>query len=178
MLVMLISGSFGAGASAGDWSIQPNVGLYESFTSNAKLDPPGKENWDFVTDLEPSIAVHGEGDRFTLDLDASAKLLLYARDRSLSTVVPNLVESNTTELIPDLLFVDTQAWVGQQPKNTDQRTSGSEFTGQQGGTAGTMVISPYLINHFGDFADSQLRYTFSGFLGSSGVGSSLTNSIT
>jgi uncharacterized protein (PEP-CTERM system associated) len=177
-LFMIIASGPYSTASADDWSFKPAVGLYESFTSNAKLAPPGDENWDFVTDLEPSLVVHGAGGRFTLDLDGSAKFLLYARDRSLSTILPSLMEANTTELIPDLLFIDTHAFVGQQPKNTGQAVSGSEFTGQQGSTTATFVVSPYMRNHFGDFADSQLRYTFSGFLGTSGVGRSMTNSLT
>jgi len=177
-LLGIVGDGFGSAASAEDWSFKPAIGAYESFTSNARLAPPGDEDWDFITDLEPSLVVHGAGSRFTLDLDASVKLLLYARDRSLSTALPSLMEANTTELIPDLLFLDTRAWVGQQPKNTGQAVSGSQFTGQQGATTATGIISPYIRNHFGDFADSQLRYTFSGFLGTSGVGSSMTNSLT
>src|SRR5690242_11778958 len=126
-LLGMVGDGFGSPALADDWSFKPAIGLYESFTSNAQLAPPGDENWDFITDLEPSLVVHGAGSRFVLDVDASAKFLLYARDRSLSTILPQLMESNTTEVIPDLLFVDTRAWVGQQQKNSNQNVSGSEF---------------------------------------------------
>src|SRR5262249_45854308 len=141
-LLAVVGASFGCAAWADDWSVKPAIGAYESFTSNARVAPPGGGNWDFVTDLERSVVLHGAGGRFTLDLDASVKLLFYARDRTLSTALPNLVEANTTELIPDLLFLDTRAWVGQQPKNTGQNVSGSEFTGEQGATTATAVISP------------------------------------
>src|SRR5262249_30066320 len=154
---------------AGEWLITPGLEVDGSFTSNARLDPPGRENWDFIANVEPSISVQGRGDRLIFDLDASIKLLGYARDRSLSTILPSLQESNTTEVVPDLLFLDTRGYVSQQPKNTGDAVSGSQFTGQQGGaTVATMIVSPYLRNHFGDFADSQLRYTFSEVLSTSG----------
>ena len=84
-LLMMIAAGPHSTALADDWSFKPAIGLYESFTSNAKLAPPGDEDWDFITDLEPSVRVHGAGSRFTLDLDASVKGLIYARDPSLST---------------------------------------------------------------------------------------------
>jgi len=42
----------------------------------------------------------------------------------------------------------------------------------------TFQVSPYLKNHFGDFADSQLRYTFDQTLSNSGsLGNSMTNAL-
>src|SRR5262249_54943235 len=158
------------------WLIIPGVEVDGSFTSNARLDPPGKEKWDFIGNVEPSVSVRGQGDRLTFDLDASAKLLGYARDRSLSTILPDLQASGTIELIPGLLFLDAQAVITQQQNDTGQAVSGSQFTALQGSTVATMVVSPYLRNHFGDFADSQLRYSFSPVLSRSGnLGNSMTN---
>jgi uncharacterized protein (PEP-CTERM system associated) len=177
-VLVVLGAGLGAPGRAGEWLITPGIAVDGSFTSNARLDPPGRENWDFITNVEPSISVHGRGDRLTLDLDASVRLLGYARDRSLSTILPSLQESNTTELIPDLLFLDTRGFVGQQPKKTGEAVSGSQLTGQQGATVATMIVSPYLRNHFGDFADSQLRYSFSQVLSSSGsLGNAMTNAI-
>src|SRR5689334_24788615 len=103
-LLAMASGGFASAGRADDWSFKPAIGAYESFTSNAQLVPPGDENWDFITDLEPSLIVHGAGSRSVLDVDSSAKFLLYARARSLSTILPNLMAASTTELIPDLVF--------------------------------------------------------------------------
>src|SRR5438552_17210219 len=154
-LLGIVGAGFGSAASAEDWSFKPAVGLYESFTSNAKLAPPGDENWDFITALEPSIRIHGAGSRFTLDLDASVTGLLYARDTSLSTVLPSLAAVSTTELLPDLLFLETSDFVGQHAKNTGQAVSGFQFTGQQCAASAKKYVSPSIWNnlvYFGYFA--------------------------
>jgi uncharacterized protein (PEP-CTERM system associated) len=166
-------------ALAGEWQISPSVGLFESFTDNAALSPPGKENWDFVTNLTPAISVHGEGARFSLDLDASLNTLVYARDGSLDALELDLAEANKTELIPEELFVDTRAVVTQIPAQPGQAVSGSQNTSQSGSTVATLLLSPYWRDHFGDFGDSVLRYTFSQVLSpSGGVGNSTNNELT
>jgi uncharacterized protein (PEP-CTERM system associated) len=175
-LAMLLAG--GAPAAAGEWDITPSVSVSESFTDNAQLAPPGQAQWDFVTNLTPAISVHGEGGRVTLDLDASINGILYARDGSLDDVLLNLIESNRTELISDMLFLDTRALVSQYAVRPGDTVSGSQSSSQQGATVGTLLVSPYLRNHFGDFGDSEVRYTLGQVLsGSSDIANSTTNEL-
>ncbi|MFO1056652.1 MAG: TIGR03016 family PEP-CTERM system-associated outer membrane protein [Dongiaceae bacterium] len=168
----------GAPALAGEWVISPSVGLYESFTDNAQLDPPGQGNWDFFTNLVPAVTIHGEGGRMSLDLAASLNGILYARDGSLDDVNLDLSEASRTELIPELLFLDTRAVVTQLATGPGDAVSGSQNSSQQGSTIATLLISPYLRNHFGDFADSELRYTYGQVLSPSGdVGNEFSNDL-
>jgi uncharacterized protein (PEP-CTERM system associated) len=176
--LLVVSACFTAPAISGEWRISPSVGLFESFTDNADLSPPGQQRWDFVTNIEPAISIHGEGSRFSLDLDASLNGIIYARDGSLDGVDFDLTEANRTELVEDMLFIDTRAVVTQLAPQPGQAVSGSTASSQQGTTVATLLASPYLRDHFGSFADSEVRYTFGQVVsGSSDIANSTTNEL-
>src|SRR5262245_33694609 len=56
-------------ARAREWEITPSVGVFQSFTSNARLDPPGDEKPDFFTTVIPGVSIHRQSPRLNLDLN-------------------------------------------------------------------------------------------------------------
>lgn len=148
-------------AQADGWQIEPSIAAYESFTSNAGLDPPGDEKVDFVTTVSPSIDVHRNAPRLVFDLAYGLDGIIYAREHDLNEVRQQLRFDSRGVVIPELLFLDANAAIQQQPKQTDQPTSGSQLTASTNqSSVYTYRISPSLQNHFGNFADSNLSYTF------------------
>jgi uncharacterized protein (PEP-CTERM system associated) len=148
-------------AHADDWKIQPSISAYESFTSNARLDPPGKEKADFATTVSPAIDVNRKGPRLTFDLNYNLDAILYASQHDLNEVQHRLRFDTRAVIIPDLLFLDGNAAIAQQPKRSERPSSGSQLTASTNETSVyTYRISPSLHNHFGSFADSNLTYTF------------------
>ena len=148
-------------AWAEDWEIHPSISTYESFTSNAGLDPPGKEHSDFVTTVSPGIEVDRKGPRLILDLSYNLDAILYAREHKNDEVQQRLRFDSRATLIPELLFLDTNAAIAQQPKRSERPSSGSRLTTSTNeASVYTYRLSPSLHNHFGSFADSELTYTF------------------
>jgi uncharacterized protein (PEP-CTERM system associated) len=146
---------------ADDWVIKPSVSLYESYTSNAGLEPIGQGNSDFFTTLVPSINVRGDTARLKLNLNYSLDAIAYIENPDLDQIRNNLNFVSTLTLVPELLFLDGTASVQQVPGNGQLSISGSPLaaaTNQD--TVAVYNVSPYMKNHFGTFADSEFRYTF------------------
>jgi uncharacterized protein (PEP-CTERM system associated) len=161
--VLLFAGVLLTSASsfAGDWTVAPSISLYQSFTSNAGLDPLGEAQPDFFTTLVPSIDILGDTPRLKLHLDYSLDAIAYAENQQLDQLRNNLNFVSTVTLIPELLFLDGTASVQQLPFNGELPTSASPLAASTNlDTVATYNISPYLKKRFGTFADSELRYTF------------------
>jgi len=156
-----------------DWKITPSVSLYESYTSNASLNPLGQGNPDFFTTLVPAVDIRGDTSRLKLNLDYSLAAIAYIDNSNLDQLRNNLNFVSTLTLVPELLFIDGAASVQQVPTNGQLPVSSSPLAAATNlETVGTFNISPYMRNHIGDFADSEFRYTFNQvFAGGSSTGS-------
>jgi uncharacterized protein (PEP-CTERM system associated) len=163
---------WGAPCRGDDWKITPSVSLYESFTSNASLNPLGQGNPDFFTTLVPAVDIRGDTSRLKLDLDYSLAAIAYIDNPNLNQLRNNLNFVSTLTLIPELLFIDGAASVQQVPTNGQLPVSSSPLAASTNlETVGVYNISPYMRNHIGDFADSEFRYTFNQvFTGGSSTG--------
>jgi uncharacterized protein (PEP-CTERM system associated) len=149
-------------AVAQEWLIQPSVSAFESFTSNAGLDPPGEEETDLVTTISPSVDIHREGPRFIFDLNYALDAIGYAREQEFSEIRNRLNLDSRATFVPEMIFLDANAVISQQPEDSGRPSSGSQLTASTNlDTVYTYRISPSLNNHFGTFADSGLRYAFS-----------------
>ena len=156
-----------------DWTITPSVSLYESYTSNASLNPLGQGNPDFFTTLVPAVDIRGDTSRLKLNFDYSLAAIAYIDNPNLDQLRNNLNFVSTLTLVPELLFIDGAASVQQVPTNGQLPVSSSPLAASTNlETVGTYNISPYMRNHIGNFADSEFRYTFNQvFTGGSSGGS-------
>jgi uncharacterized protein (PEP-CTERM system associated) len=146
---------------AKEWQFTPSVAVYGSYTSNARLAPPGQEEADFFTTVTPGIDVHGNTQRLKLDLNYALDAIGYARDQGLSELRNRLQFASTATVVPGLLFLDGFAAILQEPSNDERPGSSSPLAGSTDlETVHTYSLSPHLNNHFGSFGDTELRYTF------------------
>jgi uncharacterized protein (PEP-CTERM system associated) len=164
---------------AADWTIKPSIAFYGSYTSNAELAPLGQGEPDFFTTLVPAIDVRADTARLKLDLNYSLAAIAYADHSDLNQLRNNLNFTSTLTLLPELLFVDGAASVQQVPINGQLATSASPLAATNNeDTVAVYAISPHMKNHFGSFADSEFRYTFSQVFAGAAGGESFASSIT
>jgi uncharacterized protein (PEP-CTERM system associated) len=146
---------------AQDWKITPQISIFQSFTSNARLDPPGKEKSDLFTTASPGIDIHRESPMLNLDLSYALDAIGYVREEELSELRNRLQFVSAATIAPELLFLDARAAILQQPSDSRRAGSGSALAGSIDlETVKTYNISPYLLYHFGSLADSEIRYLF------------------
>lgn len=169
-LLCLWSGS--PRALAGEWTVEPNLNIRETYTDNVNLAPKGDEEWDLITQVNPGLSVSGKGRRVTLDLNYRLQDLVYLQDSSRNNLFHQLSADSTAELIRDKFFFDANVNVSQQNVLNTGTVQRDNLSG--GGDRANVVtyqLSPYWKEHLGSYADAELRYTQSGVAISSGQAS-------
>lgn len=136
--------------------LTPSLTVSETFSDNVDEDPDGAEDAALITTIAPGLTARWNTGRIEALYTGSTRFRhqTAGEDQGFE-VLPNLEGTGTAEISEDLLFFDTSAAVTQQLINTSRsETSANEATTQ------SYRLSPYLIGHFGSFADGELRYAF------------------
>ena len=154
-LLLLSSHSY-----AGDWKITPNVSVKETYSDNVRLAAPGKEDSDFVTQINPGISVTGTGARLKLNGRYTMQNIFYASDSGANTTNHQLNGNATAELWEDILFIDGKASISQQNMSNfgTQAQDNTNITSNRTNVT-TYSISPYIHHHFKNFASTETRFT-------------------
>ncbi len=144
-------------ASAGEFTINSGVTVSETYSDNIDLNPEGLEDDALVTEVTPRIEIRSTGPRFNGALDASTVLAYQTDgdDQGLNAR-PTITGFGTFEISKNLFFFDTSASVSQELLDTSEADTDANRT-----TTASYLLSPYLVNRFGGFAESETRYTFS-----------------
>ena len=146
---------------AGDWDITPRILVSEVFSDNVNLDDEDKE-YDMMTEVTPGISIHGEGARIRADLDYQMQNTFFLRESDGNGTFHQLNANGTAELTRNFFFVDGESTVGQAVIDANDTTStGNLNNGGNRTDFYTYRLSPYILPHFGNIANGDLRYTYS-----------------
>ena len=164
-------------ASAANIRVEKNAGFDVTLTDNLDLEPDDRADSALI--LSPFVGsnVRGDGDRvdFAFNYRLTMDTIL-SKDNDVN-IRNDFIGFGSAELIDDMLFVDVTGLASQPLIDPGGRTSTSPSVGRSSRTqvvAGS--ISPYLLNNFGNVAESELRYRYSyTFVGRDQIGDSTTN---
>src|SRR5579883_329976 len=145
-----------------EWIFVPSLEVSETYNDNVNLAPRGQQLSDFITAISPGFTLLGQTPRLMVNLTYNPQELLFAQGTAPATLQQRLIGTGHAEILRELLFFDANAAIDQEfVRNngpigpTTLTTNGNLQTVQ---TAGG---SPYLLEHFGSFANSETRYRFS-----------------
>ena len=143
-----------------DWAMNSAVTLNETYSDNVSLSANNAQS-EFVTDVTPGFVVQGTGPRVVTTLSAGLQAVIFPSGNFDNQFNPQVQGQGTGELIEELLFVDVDGSVSQTNANNTQRVAKDNLA-QTGNRINeyTVRASPYLRHHFGDFAQSEIRYTY------------------
>ena len=158
------------------WILTPSLQLGEAFNDNVNLAPRGSRLWDFITTVSPSLTLTGQTARTNLALTYDPQELLFARTSPSNVLQQRLLGTGRAELWQQTLYVDGAASMGQAfTRPTGAVAPTTLTTNSNLSTVSSETVSPYLLQHLGNVADSESRYRFSytsttGTTGSGGTG--------
>ena len=148
-----------------------------TLTDNLDLEPDDKADSALI--LSPFVGFNARGDGDRVDFAFNYRLTMdtiLSKDSDVN-IRNDFIGFGKAELIDDMLFIDVTGSASQPLIDPGGRTSTSPSVGRSSRTqvaAGS--ISPYLLNHFGNVAETELRYRYSyTFVGSDQIGDSSTN---
>jgi uncharacterized protein (PEP-CTERM system associated) len=147
-------------SESADWKVSPILDLIETYSDNVKLASSGKEEGDYVTQVNPGMNLTGTGSHLKLNATYQMRNLFYADAKNQKTTNHFLNSDANAELIDDFLFLDAKSSINQQstsalvPTTLDNTNITNDRTEVR-----TYSVSPFIRNKFSSFASSELRYT-------------------
>lgn len=164
--------------AGGGWTFVPRVDWQEMLTDNV-LETHSQRQADLGSFVTPGIAIAGDMPRIQATFDFAPTLSLYARTGDLNSLTEQMNGVATVTLVPDLAFVDVRTISGVHSLFGGVGglgTLGAPTAGQTGlipSLAGnsegltkedevqtaSFAISPYLLQHFGDWGTGKLGYS-------------------
>ncbi|WP_164557874.1 TIGR03016 family PEP-CTERM system-associated outer membrane protein [Massilia atriviolacea] len=145
-----------------DWKFTPTLDLRETYTDNVALSRDEIAKSRLVTELTPGFTLLNRGPR--LKLSANYQLHYYAFDddgvEGVRHAQSQLRAGAKATLIDDLLFLDTDGAIGQQPVSAfGPQANGNGYATANRANVKTWRVSPYLLHRFGSSATAAVRYT-------------------
>lgn len=148
-------------AFCGEWTIKPSVAVKQSITDNARSVADGAEA-DLITTTTGGINVVGHGRRAQLSFNYNLSRDTYWDNTELSGLRQNLLGAGRAEAWEDHVFIDTRASISQQSLTRNGGTSAIDRTvaTNDQSTVVNYSVTPNLANRYGNWAESDVRYTF------------------
>jgi uncharacterized protein (PEP-CTERM system associated) len=137
------------------------VGVGRTFTINTSLDvqelatdnafnSPTDKSADFITTIQPSLSIAADTARFHGNFTYAPAANIYARNSSQSYIAQNLSGSGLATLVPDLLFLQVNAFAAVQSTQPGFGPSTTTTLNRQNQTQTTSFsASPYVTHKFG-----------------------------
>lgn len=143
------------------WTITPSLELGETYNDNVNLAPRGSAVWDVITTVTPALQITGLTPRLNVGLLYDPQELIFARGTASNTLQQRLQGTGRAELWREALFFDASASIDQQfIRNTGPIGPTTLTTNSNLQTVEAASGSPYLLQHFGGYANSETRYRF------------------
>lgn len=142
-------------AHAGELNLSYGVGFTETISDNVDLAPDGQEETASLSDIVGNFRLRSTSGRVNATYDGTATLRFQAggNDEGYS-LLPSLRGTANIEVFENRFFIDSSSSISRQV--LDSRAGDTESNRE---TVQTHRISPYLVNRFGGFASSEIRYT-------------------
>lgn len=144
---------------AAQWQVQPTLLLAETYTDNIALAPSGSEETEFVTQINPGVALHGQGGRIKLNVNYVLQNAIYATDGTRNSSNHQLAANGNAELVKNIFFVDARSSISQQIVDANGRVALSNLNIGNQANVFTYGLSPYLKLRFASYADADLRFS-------------------
>jgi len=146
----------------GTWVITPSVEVGETWNDNITLAPKGSETRDFITTVTPGLNILLQAPRVNFAVNYAPQALIFADHSNFDTLQQRLAGKGRAEIIPENLFFDAGASIDQEFQTANGAIGPSTITASSNlQTVEAASASPYLLHHFGSFADTETRYRFS-----------------
>lgn len=152
------------------WLIAPSMEIDETYTDNALGTATGRQS-DLYTTVSPDLFISGQSPRLQGVLNLNPQGIFYLKDTSQNQVFLNLLSNGSAVLVPERLFFDEQASIGEENR-TGLQGFGSQvpIPADQRTQQFTYSLSPHAYIPFNSETDAELRYRLSQVLYNGNIG--------
>lgn len=139
--------------------LEPRIDASIWATDNLYGLPSGRREADVFFDVAPGINLRAVRPHFRAYLDYEIDAVKYIDHSNEDDVFHNLAHAGTWELYDGHFFIDTVANMDRQTIDpSTSLTVNERLQSRDATTVASYGLSPYLVNRFGNYANSELRY--------------------
>lgn len=146
---------------AAEWRITPQVDLTETYSDNITLaSDAAVASDDYITQVAPSIAIKGDGNRLKLDSSYRLQSLYYANSSKRNQTHNQLQLGANAELVEDLFYLSADGRLSQQLLTPGIGGAADNLNLDSGrGDVVTTQIQPRLKHRLGNYVEFDLSYS-------------------
>jgi uncharacterized protein (PEP-CTERM system associated) len=158
----LTVGAAGAPIARPPLTINPRVGLSQSFTDNANGDPPGLRRMDTYTTLEPGVLLDFSSAHHRVITDYTATKRWYYDNEDLNQLNHSLNSFSQSELVDGLFFLETQVSLQDTTLNEQGNISADPTVTRENNSSTILVASasPFFRYTYDNHANFETRYRY------------------
>ncbi len=154
LLILFDAGS----AAAVDGQLEAGLGGTVALTDNFDLRPDEEAEGSIVTTLTPFVRLRRSAARLDVNLDAGLNLQ-HDSGRDEFRADPRVAGFGRAELSEELLFLEVQGiWTRRLASAEGRFSATPQAADSDFINTAAIVVSPYLVHRFGNWATSELRY--------------------
>jgi len=148
-------------SEAYEWLLRPSGRVDLIFSDNINLATgkgADKKESSFITRLTPGIYSKFTSRRFDSETSFRMRNIIYSHDSDRNRIRLGLRSHNTGTIIKDFFYVDANARIRQVNQSILGKQGDDVNTTGNFRTVQLYSISPYIVQRFGNFASSEIRY--------------------
>lgn len=144
---------------ASKWEITPALSVDQHYTDNLFLVRDELKQDDYITEVDPAIAVTAEARRLNLTLDYTMQNLFYQNNDEQNKTNHMLQLDATSELLKDNVFFDVAGRIDQQTLNFGQGAPVDNINISDRSEVRSISLSPYYKSEIGGMMAADIRYS-------------------
>jgi len=149
---------FMAPAMAGEWRLNPAIDVQEAWTDNARSTSTDRKS-DFITTVNPSLRLDGEGAGVKAALEYGFAYDLYAASNDLSGWRHDGLGVVDADVIPDLFSIGARGAIAEQTLNpVGVQTAGDRTAAANRTRVATYSVTPQLYHRFNSWGIGRALY--------------------
>jgi uncharacterized protein (PEP-CTERM system associated) len=148
-----------AGVHSVSFDFQSGISVFEYYSDNIDLAQPGQEQSDLITEITPTIALTGEGDRFDMVLDYRYQYFDYLDDSDRDSRAQQLEFESETELISNKFIFYADASLNQVIVDPDAPGASVIESSDNISDRSIYTLRPYFFHRFSNGSLTSLSYS-------------------
>ncbi len=147
--------------TAGEWQVNPEVGMRGTYSDNIALVSEAQgEQRRFVSEVIPAVEVLGTGNRLNVKGNYSLQSIYYGRKFTDNRNISQFLLNSDAEVIEDWLYLDIGAQQSQRLISAVKGITADNLAPNSGrGDVLTTTVSPRIKHSFGRALDLDAGYT-------------------
>jgi uncharacterized protein (PEP-CTERM system associated) len=143
------------------WDFNPRLSFSQIYSDNIRLDPPGEETSEFISQLNTGFNFDRQGGRASARVGYNLQSVFYWQATSSSALFHQFFADGNLVVLPERLSINAAAGYSQRQLTRERAGADNVNLGGDRGDVLTFRLNPVYTEQLDDFATFQTSYGYS-----------------